>query len=72
MSVGLLVGWLLTHSFDDPHVAPIGPLGLVAKAKSSIHRKIMNEKEKVVKEQNKKLWMPRQLFRTNGVPENQN
>ena len=23
------VGWLVTHLFDDPHVAPIGLLGLV-------------------------------------------
>ena len=27
--VGRLVGWSVTHSFDDPHVAPIGLLGLV-------------------------------------------
>ena len=25
MSVGRLVGWLVTHSFDDPHVAPYWP-----------------------------------------------
>ena len=29
MSVGRSVGRLVTHSFDDPHVAPIGLLGLV-------------------------------------------
>ena len=28
-SVGWLVGWSVTHSFDDRHVAPIGLLGLV-------------------------------------------
>ena len=28
-SVGLSVGWSATHSFDDPHVAPFGLLGLV-------------------------------------------
>ena len=27
--VGLSVCWSVTHSFDDPHVAPIGLLGLV-------------------------------------------
>ena len=29
MSVGWLVGWSVTHSFDDPDVAPIGLLVLV-------------------------------------------
>ena len=28
-SVGRSVGWSVTHSFDDPQVAPIGLLGLV-------------------------------------------
>ena len=27
--VSLLICWSVTHSFDDPHVAPIGLLGLV-------------------------------------------
>ena len=29
VSVGWSVGWLVTHSFDNPYVAPIGLLGLV-------------------------------------------
>ena len=28
--VGQSVGWLVTHLFDDPHVAPVGLLGLVS------------------------------------------
>ena len=36
-SVGRLVGWSVTHSFDDPHVAPIGLLGLVSSYLSVRH-----------------------------------
>ena len=33
--VGRLVGRSVTHSFDDPHVAPIGQLGLVLDLENS-------------------------------------
>ena len=29
------VGWSVTHSFDEPHIAPIGLLGLVFLSETS-------------------------------------